>query len=118
MDTPTKHRTIDYIEFVSDDLARTKAFYTAAFGWQFTDYGDDYVAFADGRIDGGFRRGERVHGECGALVIMYSVDLEGSQAAVEAAGGVVTAPIFPFPGGRRFHFADPSGNVLAVWSDR
>lgn len=109
---------IDYVELPGGDLPGTKAFYAAAFGWRFTDYGPDYAAFTEG-LDGGFQ----AHGdaESGArerpLVILYARDLEAMQARVEAAGGVITAPIFAFPGGRRFHFRDPAGNELAVWSE-
>lgn len=116
MSGPEHDRTIDYIEFQSDDLVRSKDFYARAFGWRFTDYGDDYTAFEDGRLSGGFHRSPTVSAG-GPLVILYAVDLEGAQAAVEAAGGAITVPIFAFPGGRRFHFRDPSGNVLAVWSE-
>jgi hypothetical protein len=110
------HHRIDYIELAAPDLGAAKAFYTETFGWSFTDWGDDYTAFKDGRLDGGFRRGEVTVG--GPLVILFSADLERSAAAVEANGGTIAEPIFSFPGGRRFHFKDPSGNVLAVWSDR
>lgn len=105
---------IDYIEFRAPELDPIKAFYIEAFGWKFTDYGPDYTSFADGRLEGGFHVGEATTG--GALVILYAVDLEAMQARVESAGGTVVEPIFSFPGGRRFHFADPAGNVLAVWS--
>ncbi|MEZ4382744.1 MAG: VOC family protein [Nannocystaceae bacterium] len=110
------HHRIDYIELGAPDLGAAKAFYAGAFGWRFTDWGDEYTAFNDGRLDGGIRRGEATPG--GPLVILFSADLERSAAAVTANGGTIVAPIFSFPGGRRFHFADPSGNVLAVWSDR
>ena len=52
------------------------------------------------------------------LPILYANDLEAMQAKVEAAGGAITHAIFAFPGGRRFHFRDPSGNELAVWSEK
>lgn len=106
---------IDYVEFGSTDLERTKTFYRDAFGWKFTDYGPDYTSFEDGRLAGGFRRGDVTPG--GALVVIYAVDLESMQSQVEQAGGTIVEPIFSFPGGRRFHFRDPNGNELAVWSD-
>jgi hypothetical protein len=112
-----KHHRINYIEFQAKELEAVKKFYTATFGWQFTDYGPDYVAFNDGSLDGGFRRSE-TKGGSGALVILYSDNLETSLEDVKANGGSIIKPIFSFPGGRRFHFADPSGNELAVWSDK
>ena len=95
----------------------TKNFYTAVFGWSFTDYGDTYSSFADGRITGGFTSDTPVV-PGGALVVMYAVDLEAIETSVIEHGGKVVKEIFSFPGGRRFHFADPSGNELAVWSDK
>ena len=110
-------RRIDYIELQSTDIPRSKKFYGEVFGWKFTDYGPDYSSFADGRITGGFTlAAEVVRG--GPLVVMYATDLEAIEAKVKQAGGKVVKPIFSFPGGRRFQFLDPSGNELAVWSDR
>lgn len=109
-------RRIDYIEFHASDLARTKAFYTAAFGWKFTDYGPTYASFDDGRLTGGFWT-EAAPGR-GALIIIYAADLAAAEAKVRAAGGTVLKPAYAFPGGRRFHFTDPSGNELAVWSEK
>ena len=110
------HHRLDYIELVVDDIAAAKSFYSGAFGWRFTDWGEEYSAFEDGRMNGGIHsQGEVTPG--GPLVILYSSALEESAAAVEAHGGRIVAPIFSFPGGRRFHFADPAGNVLGVWSD-
>jgi predicted enzyme related to lactoylglutathione lyase len=106
---------IDYIEINVGDLARAKEFYGGAFGWQFTDYGPDYCAFSDGRLDGGFTTQGPVR-PGGPLVILYAVNLEEMQRRVERAGGKIAKPIFSFPGGRRFHFEDPDGYELAVWS--
>ncbi|MES2819213.1 MAG: VOC family protein [Pseudomonadota bacterium] len=107
------HR-IDYIEFGATDLARIKQFYSAAFGWTFTDYGPSYTSFNDGRLEGGFCTEVPV-GQS-PLVVLYATDLEASLARVQASGGEIRQAIFSFPGGRRFQFADPSGNELAVWS--
>jgi len=107
---------VDYVEFGAEDLTPIKAFYGKVFGWQFTDYGPDYVAFADGRLNGGFTTHSKP-GRGGALVVMYANDLEAVETAVRNAGGTIVRPIFSFPGGRRFHFADPAGNELAVWSE-
>lgn len=102
-----------YVEFPAADLAATKQFYHQAFGWQFEDYGPDYVSFADGPFCGGFYRAEGLQGRS-PLVVLTATDLEAAQAAVERAGGLISTPTFSFPGGQRFHFTDPSGNELAV----
>lgn len=111
-------RKIDYVEFNVSDIARAKAFYGGAFGWTFTDYGPDYCEFRDGRLSGGFTTLAPVTAKGGPLVILFATDLEDALSGVEAAGGTIVQPIFPFPGGRRFQFADPDGYELAVWSDR
>ena len=99
------------------DIAKTEAFYEQAFGWKFTDYGPDYTSFEDGRIAGGFTKEGKV-GRGGPLVVLYASDLAATEKKVRDAGGVIVKDAFPFPGGRRFHVADPSGNELAVWSER
>lgn len=109
------HEEVQYIEFLSRDLEKIKAFYAASFGWKFTDYGPEYAAFEGTHVDGGFTLGEPVKGS--VLVILYSNDLEGTKEKIEKAGGRISKDIFTFPGGRRFHFEDPDGNELAVWSD-
>ncbi len=108
---------IDYVEFLATDIERAKTFYSSVFGWSFTDWGPEYTSFADGRLSGGFRKAESVE-PGGPLVVIYATDLSEVEAAVETHGGSMVRETFSFPGGRRFHFADPSGNVLAVWSDR
>lgn len=110
-------RRVDYVELYCTDIAAMKTFYGSAFGWKFTDYGPDYVAFNDGRLDGGFAKSEKV-ARGGPLVVMYATDLEAVEAGVKKAGGKIVKPIFSFPGGRRFQFTDPAGNELAVWSDK
>ncbi|GAB4433007.1 MAG: VOC family protein [Anaerolineae bacterium] len=115
-----QHQKINYIELPARDIAATKAFFETVFGWRFEDYGPNYAAFfeADG-LDGGFYKSElAATTESGsALVIFYSAALEQTQAKIEAAGGKIIRPVFAFPGGRRFHFADPGGNEFAVWSE-
>jgi uncharacterized protein len=115
MTTSGQDRRIDYVEFNVRDIARSKAFYGEAFGWGFTDYGPGYCEFSDGRLTGGFTTGGAVH-TGGPLVILYADDLAGTERRVVAAGGKIVKPAFTFPGGRRFHFADPDGYELAVWS--
>ena len=111
-----KHHAIDYIELPCTNPEAIKAFYSAAFGWSFEDWGPSYISFHDGRIDGGFTTDEPVS-TGGARVILYSSDLKATLEAVKAAGGRIHKEIFSFPGGRRFHFLDPDGNHLAVWSE-
>ncbi len=113
---PRLDRAINYIEFNVADIARAKAFYGAAFGWTFTDYGPHYCEFSDGHMTGGFDASAPVT-TGGPLVVLYGADLDDIQAAVIAAGGTIVRPVFPFPGGRRFHFTDPDGYELAVWSE-
>ena len=112
------HHAIDYVEITVRDLAEAKRFYSDAFGWAFTDYGPAYAGIqGDGREQGGLEESDTLRASGGGpLVILYSDDLEATFGAVEAAGGTVTTPPFGFPGGRRFHFHDPSGNELAVWT--
>jgi len=107
---------IDYVELPAGDLGATKSFYASAFGWGFTDYGPTYAGFEDAGLDGGLAAGDAVAATV-PLVILKAEDLEGALARVEAAGGEITAPIFEFPGGRRFHFRDPAGNELGVWGE-
>ncbi|TBR40423.1 MULTISPECIES: VOC family protein [Dyella] len=116
MARPEHHHRIDYLEFAVASIDAAKAFFGAAFGWTFQDYGPDYCEFRDGRLTGGFFHGDARPG--GALVVIYSNDLLQTQAAVEAAGGKVVRPVFDFPGGRRFHFADPDGYEWAAWSEQ
>ena len=109
-------RRIDYIEFPCTDTARVKQFYGAVFGWKFKDYGPGYTSFHDGRLAGGFSTDARMSAD-GVLVVFYAADLAATEAKVRSAGGRIVRETFSFPGGRRFHFADPEGNVLAVWSE-
>lgn len=116
MSAKGEDRRIDNIEFTVRDIARARAFYEQAFGWSFTDYGPTYCEFSDGRLTGGLTTG----GEAkpgGPLVILYAENLEETRKRVVAAGGKITNPLFEFPGGRRFHFQDPDGYELAVWSE-
>lgn len=113
-------RKIDYIELPARDLQLAKAFYGSVFGWQFVDYGPEYCAFHDGRLDGGFYQANlnATTANGSVLVVLYADDLEATLARVREGGGCIVKDIFSFPGGRRFQFADPNGNELAVWSER
>ncbi|HTY11593.1 MAG TPA: VOC family protein [Bacteroidota bacterium] len=117
MTSQNNNHRIDYIEFSATDIPAIKSFYTAVFGWKFTDYGPDYVSFEDGRISGGFAKAAKISGN-GALIVIYATELMKTEEAVVRSGGNITKPPFDFPGGRRFHFTDPSGNELAVWSEK
>jgi uncharacterized protein len=116
----TDNVKINYIELPASNLDATKRFFTDAFGWTFTDYGPEYTAFSNSGIEGGFFLSPLTAStQTGsALVVLYSADLESTQAKVKENGGEIIKPIFSFPGGRRFHFADPNGNEFAVWSDK
>ncbi|SAI73716.1 Predicted enzyme related to lactoylglutathione lyase [Bordetella ansorpii] len=115
MGTRGQDRQIDNIEFNVSDMARSKTFYGNVFGWTFTDHGPTYTEFTDGRLTGGFTTGEPVK-PGGPLVILYADDLASTQNSLEAMGATISRPVFSFPGGRRFHFIDPDGYELAVWS--
>lgn len=115
------HEKINYIELSSHNIERTKTFFSTVFGWIFTDYGPEYTAFSatDAGIDGDFTRTRTRYRnkQSSALVVFYSQDLAATQVRIEQAGGSIVRETFSFPGGQRFHFADPDGNEYAVWSD-
>ena len=106
---------IDYVELPSVTAHElTRAFYAKAFGWAFTDYGPDYAATTTGDVDVGLN-GQSGEALSAPLPVVRVDDLDAAFDAVGKAGGVIAKPIFAFPGGRRFHFIDPSGSELAVW---
>lgn len=113
------HEKMNYVEYPSRNLAATKAFFQAAFGWSFADYGPEYAAFSDQGLDGGFFQSDMAAStdNGSALIVFYSARLEETQAKITAAGGQIVKPIFAFPGGRRFHFTEPGGNEFAVWTE-
>ncbi len=115
-----QHEKINYVEFPSADFDATKQFFNTVFGWEFVDYGEEYTAFSNQGLDGGFFKSNlSSSAESGsALVVFYSESLEATEKKIQASAGKVTQPIFSFPGGRRFHFTDPTGNEFAVWSDK
>ena len=111
------HHSIDYIEITVTDVPEAKRFYRDAFGWAFNDYGPDYAGIqGQGREVGGLRQDAHVRAG-GPLVVLYSRRLDDTMTKVKKAGGRIVKEPFTFPGGRRFHFSDPSGNELAVWSE-
>lgn len=108
--------SIDYIEFSTKDLAASKAFFQTVFGWEFNDYGETYASFKDATMRGGFdQNGDSIG--AGPLVVLYAPDLAPVIEKVKAAGGTIALETFEFPGGKRFHFTEPGGNTLAVWSE-
>lgn len=112
-----KDNHINYVEFKAKDLGKIKKFYSTSFDWTFTDYGSTYIAFSESGLEGGFEKTEKdiVNG---VLVVLYHNNLELIKNKIINAGGKITKDVFSFPGGHRFHFIDPSGNELAVWSDK
>ncbi|MCC5972002.1 MAG: VOC family protein [Pararhodobacter sp.] len=109
MSSPTP---INYIELSSTDRAASQQFFEKAFGWGFVSYGPDYCSFDHAGVDGGIAQAAAA---APPLVVLFAEDLNAAQAAVEAAGGLITTAQFDFPGGRRFHFKEPGGTELAVW---
>ena len=116
----TNHEKINYIEFPAKNIDRTKTFFSQVFGWSFTDYGPDYISFSKAGLSGGFYKSDLCAStdKGSALVVLYSKDLEQTLSKISSVGGAIIKPIFPFPGGRRFHFLDPNENEFAVWSDK
>jgi predicted enzyme related to lactoylglutathione lyase len=112
-----KDNHINYVEFKAKDIEKIKEFYTASFNWTFTDYGPTYTAFSESGLQGGFEKTENEIVN-GALIVLYHKNLDLIKNKIIEAGGKITKDIFSFPGGRRFHFVDPSENELAVWSDK
>ncbi|KGJ86746.1 VOC family protein [Colwellia psychrerythraea] len=114
----TPREVINYVELPAKNIPATKAFFECVFDWSFIDYGEEYTAFSNSGIEGGFFLSELVsrteNGAC--LLVLLSDDLEAAEQRVKKAGGIISQAIFSFPGGRRFHFLEPSGNELAVWS--
>jgi predicted enzyme related to lactoylglutathione lyase len=115
-----RHNRLDYLELGAKnaaDYARTRAFFETAFGWAYRDHGPDYCDTSSSGLASGIS-GDSENRTLQPLPVIFVEDLAAAQARVVEAGGIVTRPIFSFPGGRRFQFADPSGNELGVWSDR
>ena len=107
---------IDYVELPSATAHElTRAFYAKAFGWKFENYGPDYSATGGGTVDVGLN-GHQEDALSAPLPVIRVASLEAALEQVCDAGGIIAKPIYSFPGGRRFHFIDPGGNELAVWS--
>ncbi len=110
-------KRIDYIEIPVTDPARARDFFAALMGWEFQDWGPDYISFSDGRLNGGFRRSEEPAPGISVLLVFFSKDLERDRDRVVDLGASISQDIFDFPGGRRFHFVDPMGNEYAIWGE-
>ena len=108
---------IDYVEIPVTDPAKAKEFFAALFGWEFQEWGPDYLSFNDGRLDGGMFRAQTPAPTTGVLLVFYSEDLARDIERVTAIGGTISKEIFEFPGGRRFHFQDTGGNEYAMWTE-
>ncbi len=115
-----QHEKLNYVEFSASNLDATKSFFSAVFGWEFTDYGPNYMAFSNQGLDGGFYKAQLSSETStgGALLVFYSSNIEATLAKITSNGGTIVKPIFEFPGGCRFHFTEPSGNEFAVWSEQ
>lgn len=114
------HEKINYVELPANDFAATKTFFGDVFGWTFEAWGDEYLAFHNAGLDGGFYRSElkSTTASGATLVVFYSERLEETLAKIKNAGAEIVLETFDFPGGRRFHFSDPNGNEYSVWSDK
>lgn len=105
---------LNYLELAATNLSQTKAFYEAAFGLTLESFGPTYAGTTTGIVDLGLQ-GDKDEAPRAPLAGFQVDDLDAALGAVVAAGGHVTKPVFAFPGGRRFHCVDPSGNEIAVW---
>ncbi len=114
----TNHNKLNYLEIPAKEIDKTKEFFSEVFNWKFVDYGPEYTCFIDAGIDGGFYKFDKTMDVStgSPLIIIYSEELEKTESNIVKAGGVIIKPIYSFPGGRRFHFREPSGNEFAVWS--
>lgn len=114
------HHSINYIEFPARDLPAVKSFFEEVFDWKFVDYGEEYTSFKSPGMEGGFYRSDlqSTVDKGAALIVFYSKNLEVTRHNIHQAGGAIVKPVFSFPGGKRFHFSDPSGNEFAVWSEK
>lgn len=112
-----KNNHINYIEFKAKDIEAIKKFYKESFGWEFRDYGSDYTSFKESGIFGGFQKTDEEIVN-GTLIVLYHEALETIMEKITQNGATISQEIISFPGGRRFHFIDPSGNELAIWSDK
>ena len=114
-----EHEKINYLELPAKNIDAAKQFFGAVFNWSFVDYGSEYTAFSGAGVDGGFFTSDLISSSStgSALIVFYSNSLKDTEKKIEAAGGNIITPVFSFPGGRRFHFADPNGNEYAVWSE-
>ena len=114
-----KDKTINYIEFPLADTDATKKFYGSVFGWEFQDWGPTYISFTGAGVEGGFNgEGGASASQPGVLVVLYGDDLEALLETIKTAGAEIVRDTYSFPGGRRFHFRDPNGSELAVWSEQ
>jgi len=109
-------KRIDYVEIPVTDLKKAREFFSELFDWSFQKWGDDYMSFNDGRLGGGFRRAAEPAPATGVLIVFFSTDIDRDFDRVQELGATISEPIFPFPGGRRFHFVDPTGTEFAIWS--
>ena len=112
---PAENR-IDYIEIRVTDPAHARDFFAALFGWEFQDWGPDYLSFTDGQLEGGLRRATAPAPASGVLLVFYSENLERDVVRIKELGGAISQEAYDFPGGRRFHFTDPGGNEYAMWT--
>ena len=114
-----KNNEISYIEFPTKDLESTKGFFASVFDWSFTDCGPEYTVVTNAGVNAGFYKSEQnasvSHGS--VLVVIYAKELMSMQSRITKAGGTIIKPTFSFPGGYRFHFADPCCNEYGVWSE-
>jgi predicted enzyme related to lactoylglutathione lyase len=113
-----RHHIIDYVESASADPQAMCDFFESTLGWSFECFGPDCIAFHGAGLEGGIYCADMASrsADRGALIVFYSCDFEASEALVLSHGASIIKPVFDFAGGRRFQFAEPTGNEFAFWS--
>ena len=120
MNPKNKNSKINYVEFPINDkkkFQKAKLFYSSVFKWNYKDWGDDYSDTQDSGVSSGINA-DSSHNTENLLVVIYVENIKEIKENVKKSGGKIIKDIFSFPGGKRFHFTDPGGNELAVWSDK
>jgi uncharacterized protein len=106
--------TIDYFELPSSDGEGTRGFFEKAFGWEYLSYGPNYTEIREAGVLGGINS-DSADRTTNVVIGIRTDDIEAAERAIVAAGGTITRPIYAFPGGKRLHFAEPSGAELLVY---
>jgi uncharacterized protein len=108
---------IDYFELPSRSNAKSRGFFSAAFGWSFVGFGPDYDEIHEAKLLGGIN-GDADDRSAAPVIGIRTTDIAKAERDVVAAGGVLTRSPYDYPGGRRFFFREPGGAELMVYSPK